>query len=98
MKTVKEKRPKRSFGQWIAAFLLACICLSGIHPMFAPYRLGEWLFLAGLPGGIWMLLFTGVHGDFNAVGGIVYVVVNTICFYYLIQMARYLWNRVIRRV
>jgi len=39
------------------------------------------------------MLFTGVHGDFNIVGGLVYVVVNSICFYYVFRFVAYLCSR-----
>ena len=86
-------RSNRTTGLWFAAAAVACICLSGLKMMSTYREVGEWLFLAGMPGAFVMMLFTGVHGDFNIVGGLVYVVVNSICFYYVFRFVAYLCSR-----
>jgi uncharacterized YccA/Bax inhibitor family protein len=67
-----------------AALVISCVCLSAFH---FHTTVATVLFMIGAVGGFCMLLFTGVHGDFNAIGGIVYVLVNTLVFYGLIRVA-----------
>ena len=74
---------RAEFKTLFVALVLSCICLTGLHFYT---MLGTALFMTGIVGGFCMLPFTGVHGDFNAVGGIVYVLVNTAVFYGLIRM------------
>ena len=97
MKAESKVQSKRNIILWIAAFSVACICLSGLHIVFTARNLGEWLFLAWMPGAFALILIDGPHGDFNLAGGIVYVLVNTVYFYYVFRFVAYLWNR-FRRV
>jgi hypothetical protein len=78
---------------WLAAVSWALVGLSGIH--FVNSGVLEAVFFSGFVGGMAMLPFTGVHGDFNVLGAIVYVTVNAIFFYYVFRLVRYLFRRVI---
>jgi hypothetical protein len=80
----------KNIGLWSGAFAMSCICLTSIHFYST---LAMCLFMLGMPGGFAMMLFTGVHGDFNALGGIVYVVVNSIFFHYVFRFVAYLYKR-----
>lgn len=81
---------KRNIASWISALVLSCICLASIH-FYSTFAFC--LFMLGMPGAFAMILVTGVHGDFNAMGGIAYVVVNTVFFFYVLKLFSYLSKR-----
>jgi hypothetical protein len=63
----------------VVSVLLACI--SGWGTLHAKYALA----CAGIVGGMVAIFFTGVHGDVNAIGGIVYVAVNTTVYFFIMK-------------
>jgi hypothetical protein len=77
----------------IVALAISCFCLSGFYWDHFSGTVGLVLFMIGVVGGMCMILLTGVHGDFNAAGGVVYVLINTMVFYGLIRLARWVRNR-----
>jgi len=92
--TFNQAEIKKRATLFTGALALACISLSGLKFYSA---FGLCLFMVGIVGGMAMIFITGPHGggthEQNVAGGIVFVIVNTVVFYFLIKLSLRLFRR-----
>ena len=82
MEAVTKASRNRTIANLACAIALACTCLGALH---FHSTLAFCVFMLGFPGGVALMFVSGVHGDFTPAGGIVFVVVDSVFFYYLFK-------------
>jgi hypothetical protein len=74
----------------LSLFMRLCMSVWGMqHGLY-------WLSWAGFPGGLVMIFVAGPHGDTNAFGDVVFVLVNAVV-YFLLFRAVTRWIRWVKR-